>query len=166
MLGMGPYPPSNDMAHQDLINAGKETVGLQQGASFFQASESFAMIRGGHVDLTMLGGLQVAPNGDLANYMVPGKFVAGMGGAMDLVAGAKKVIITMEHTAKGQPKLLKKCNYPLTASGCVDRIITEKGVIDIEEGKMVLKEVSDDSSVDEIKSLSECDIVEIGRAHV
>ena len=157
-VGMGPVPEEGQ-ENPDIVNAGGLPVTALMGAAFFDSATSFCIIRGGHVDATVLGALQVDEEGNLANWMIPGKLVPGMGGAMDLVVGAKKVILAMEHTAKGRPKILKKCSLPLTAKKEVDLIVTEMGVFEITPGGMFLKEIAPDTTVAEIRAVTEAEFV-------
>lgn len=151
LLGMGPYP-TEDQIDPDMINAGKETVTAITGASIFSSAESFAMIRGGHVDFTVLGAFEVDVNGNIASWMIPGKLIKGMGGAMDLVAGAKNIIVTMTHADKhGNSKLLQECTLPLTGVNCITRIITDLAVLEVKDGAFYLRERAPGVSVDEIK---------------
>lgn len=158
ILGMGPFPFEGD-EDADLINAGKQTVTAVPSSSFFSSAESFAMIRGGHVDLTVLGAMQVDTQRSIANWMVPGKMVKGMGGAMDLVAGAKRVVVAMQHVdRKGNPKLLKECNLPLTGTQCIDLVVTDFGVFDFNANGFVLKEIAPGISLDDIIKSTEAPV--------
>jgi 3-oxoacid CoA-transferase B subunit len=158
MLGMGPFP-FDDEVDPDLVNAGKQTVTELRRTSYFSSADSFAMIRGGHIDLSVLGAMEVSEKGDLANWMIPGKMVKGMGGAMDLVAGVKRVVVMMDHTSKnGDPKLLHECALPLTGKEVVDLVITNLGVFEIERGQgMTLIELAPDVSVEDVKAQTEAD---------
>jgi len=157
-LGLGPVPEEGK-EDKDIVNAGGQYVTIKEGGVFFDSATSFGIIRGGHVDATVLGALQVDQEGNLANWMIPGKMVPGMGGAMDLVVGAKKVIVAMEHTVKGNPKILKKCTLPLTAAKEVDLIITEMGVMEVTDKGLVLTEINKEFTVDDVKAATEADLI-------
>ena len=160
MLGMGPFP-TDDEIDADLINAGKQTITELDRTSYFSSADSFAMIRGGHIALSILGAMEVSEDGDLANWMIPGRLVKGMGGAMDLVAGVRKVVVIMDHTnKKGESKLLKKCTLPLTGTKVVDRIITNLGVFDVVDGGIKTVEIADGVSMNDIREATEAALVE------
>lgn len=159
MLGIGPFPTDNEV-DADLINAGKQTITELPESIYFDSATSFAMIRGGHIDMSILGALQVAQNGDLANWMIPGKMVKGMGGAMDLVAGVKRVLVLMDHNAKdGSAKLLADCTLPLTGAGVVDALITDLGMFELRDGKVHVSELASDVTLDEVRDRSEAEVV-------
>jgi 3-oxoacid CoA-transferase subunit B len=160
LLGIGPFPREHEV-DPDLINAGKQTVTARVGASYFSSADSFAMIRGGHIDMCILGAMQVSQEGDLANWMIPGKMVKGMGGAMDLVAGVRRVVVLMEHTAKGQPKLVKECSLPLTGRRCVDMVITDLCVLEMDPARrrFVLKELAPGVTLDDLRAQTRAEIL-------
>ena len=160
LLGIGPFPRESEI-DPDLINAGKQTITARPGASYFSSAESFAMIRGGHIDMCILGAMQVSQEGDIANWMIPGKMVKGMGGAMDLVAGVNKVIVAMEHTAKGAAKLVRQCSLPLTGRRCIDMVITELCVLvmDPARRRFVLTELAPGTSLDDVRAATEAEFV-------
>ena len=160
-LGLGPAP-KDGTEDPYIVNAGAQCVTILPGGVFFDSADSFSIIRGGHVDMTVLGALQVDEKGNLANWMIPGKMVPGMGGAMDLVTGAKRVVIAMEHTVKGNHKILKECNLPLTAAGQVNLIITEMGVIEVTEKGLVLKEINSEFTVEEVQAATEAELIIAG----
>jgi 3-oxoacid CoA-transferase subunit B len=168
LLGIGPFP-TDDEVDPDLINAGKQTVTARTGAAYFSSADSFAMIRGGHIDMCILGAMQVSQQGDIANWMIPGKMVKGMGGAMDLVAGVKKVVVAMEHNAKdGSAKLVKECSLPLTGQRCVHMLITDLCVMEFDEkrSRFVLTEVAPGVTVDEVKAKTEAEFLVGGKVEM
>ncbi|CAA0094402.1 putative succinyl-CoA:3-ketoacid coenzyme A transferase subunit B [Halioglobus japonicus] len=159
LLGMGQFPLEEEV-DADLVNAGKQTVTMVKGASLFDSAESFAMIRGGHVDLTVLGAFEVDCQGNIASYMIPGKMIKGMGGAMDLVAGADNIVVTMTHASKsGKSKLLAECTLPLTGKGCIKRVLTDLALLDIEDGKFILRERAPGVTIEEIVNLTEGELI-------
>lgn len=160
LLGIGPFPREHEV-DPDLINAGKQTVTARVGASYFSSADSFAMIRGGHIDMCILGAMQVSQEGDLANWMIPGKMVKGMGGAMDLVAGVRRVVVLMEHTAKGQPKLVRECSLPLTGRRCVDMVITDLCVLEMDPSRrrFVLRELAPGVTLEDLRAQTQAEIL-------
>ena len=158
LLGIGPYPTEEEL-DPDLINAGKETVTAILGACYFSSADSFAMIRGGHIDLSILGAMEVDEKGNLANWMIPGKMVPGMGGAMDLVSGAKRVVVAMQHTAKGRPKIVLKCSLPLTSARSVDMVVSELAVIDFPNGHARLLETAPNVTVEQVLASTEAELI-------
>jgi len=159
MLGMGPFPLDEEV-DADLINAGKQTITELRRTSYFSSADSFAMIRGGHIDLSILGAMEISEAGDIANWMIPGKMVKGMGGAMDLVAGVKRVVVVMDHTNKaGEPKLLRECSLPLTGKTCVDRVITNLGVFDVVADGLTVIELAPDVTMDEVRTSTKANLL-------